>query len=718
MTLESYIEMIVVQRVNRKSCIWYNMYLCSGINKISHLLETSVSDPSKDKYVADFLGSHSFFSHQMKIKYQPKRTISEKIVKAVSVYGITNVKKWLIEETAKNEDIDIETMRAISEGLFDAFHDKEKHVAIITNPNHYYLSNELDLFREYVSLKHNFSSQEIENNFDLLMTLESYKYIEMIVVQRVNRKSCVWYNMYLCSGINKISHLLETGVSHPCQYKYVADFLGSPPFFFPPDDDQISTRRQDFREIVKAVSVYGITNVKKWLIEETAKNEDIDIETVRAISEGLFDAFNDKKKHVTINTNPNCYYLSNVLDLFREYVSLKYNFSSQEIENDFDLLMTLESYIVMIVVQRVNRKSCIWYNMYLCSGINKISHLLETGVSDPCKYKYVADFLCSPPFFSHQMMIKYQPKGKISEKIVKAVSVYGITNVKKWLIKETAKNEDSDIETLRAISEGLFDAFPDKEKHVDINTNPNCYYLSNVLDLFREYVSLKHNFSSQEIENNFDLLMTLESYIEMIVVQRVNRKSCIWYNMYLCSGINKISHLLETGVSDPCKDKYVADFLGSPPFISHQMMIKYQPKGKISEKIVKVVSVYGIINVKKWLIEETAKNEDIDIETVRAISEGLFDVFHDKEKHVAINTNPNCYYLSNVLDLFREYVSLKHNFSSQEIENNFDLLMTLERYIEMLVVQRVNRKSCIWYNMYLCSGINKQEDHSGPDSLY
>ena len=132
-------------------------------------------------------------------------------------------------------------------------------------------------------------------------------------------------------------------------------------------------------------------------------------------------------------------------------------------------------------------------------------------------------------------------------------------------------------------------------------------------------------------------------------------------------------------------------------------MIKYQPKGKI----VKAVSVYGITNVNKWLIEETAKNEDIDIETVRAISEDLFNAFHDKEKHVAINTNPNCYYLSNVLGLFREYVSLKHNFSSKEIENNFDLLMTLERYIEMLVVQRVNRKSCIWYNMYLCSGINK-----------
>ena len=100
------------------------------------------------------------------------------------------------------------------------------------------------------------------------------------------------------------------------------------------------------------------------------------------------------------------------------------------------------------------------------------------------------------------------------------------------------------------------------------------------------------------------------------------------------------------------------------------MMIKYQPKGKISEKIVKAVSVYGITNVNKWLIEGTAKNEDIDIETVRAISEDLFDAFHDKEKHVAINTNPNCYYLSNVLGLFREYVSLKHNFSSQEIEKN------------------------------------------------
>ena len=69
---------------------------------------------------------------------------------------------------------------------------------------------------------------------------------------------------------------------------------------------------------------------------------------------------------------------------------------------------------------------------------------------------------------------------------------------------------------------------------------------------------------SQEIENNFYLLMTLGRCIEMLVVQRVNRKSCIWYNMYLCSGINKISHLLETGVSDPCKDKYVADCLGSP----------------------------------------------------------------------------------------------------------------------------------------------------------
>ena len=138
------------------------------------------------------------------------------------------------------------------------------------------------------------------------------------------------------------------------------------------------------------------------------------------------------------------------------------------------------------------------------------------------------------------------------------------------------------------------------------------------------------------------------------------------------------------------------------------MMIKYQPKGKISEKIVKAVSVYGTTNVKKWLIEETAKNEDIDIETVRVISEDLFDAFHDKEKHVAINTNPNyCYYLSNVLGLFWEYVSLKHNFSSQEIENNFGMLMTLERCIEMLVVQRVNRKSCIWYKMYLCSGINK-----------
>ena len=40
--------------------------------------------------------------------------------------------------------------------------------------------------------------------------------------------------------------------------------------------------------------------------------------------------------------------------------------------------------------------------------------------------------------------------------------------------------------------------------------------------------------------------------------------------------------------------------------------------------------------------EGNAKNEDIDIETVRAISEDLFDAFHDKEKHVAINTNPNC----------------------------------------------------------------------------
>ena len=246
MTFERYIEMLVFQRVNRKSCIWYNMYLCNGINKISHLLETSVSDPCKDKYVADFLGSHSFFSHQMKIKYQPKRTISEKIVKAVSVYGITNVKKWLIEETPKNEDIDIEAVRAISEDLFDAFHDKVKYVAINTNPNCYYLSNVLDLFQEYVSLKHNFSSQEIENNFDLLMTLESY--IEMIVVQRVNRKSCIWYNMYLCSGINKISHLLETGVSDPCKYKYVANFLGSPTPFFPPDDDQRSTQRQDFGE--------------------------------------------------------------------------------------------------------------------------------------------------------------------------------------------------------------------------------------------------------------------------------------------------------------------------------------------------------------------------------------------------------------------------------------------------------------------------------------
>ena len=58
--------------------------------------------------------------------------------------------------------------------------------------------------------------------------------------------------------------------------------------------------------------------------------------------------------------------------------------------------------------------------------------------------------------------------------------------------------------------------------------------------------------------------MTLERCIETLVVQRVNRKSCIWYNMYLCSGINKISHLLESGVSDPCKDKYVADFRGSP----------------------------------------------------------------------------------------------------------------------------------------------------------
>ena len=180
------------------------------------------------------------------IKYQPKGKISEKIVKVVSVYGITNVKKWLIEETAKNEDIDIETVRAISEGLFDAFHDKEKHVAINTNPNCHYLSNVLDLFGEYVSLKHNFSSQKIENNFDLLMTLESY--IEMTVIQRANRKSCIWYNMYLCSRINKISHLLETGVSDPCKYKYVADFLGSPPIFFPPDDDQISLQRQDFGE--------------------------------------------------------------------------------------------------------------------------------------------------------------------------------------------------------------------------------------------------------------------------------------------------------------------------------------------------------------------------------------------------------------------------------------------------------------------------------------
>ena len=498
------------------------------------------------------------------IKYQPKGKISEKIVKAVSVYRITNVKKWLIEETAKNEDIDIETVRAISEGLFDAFHDKEKHVAINTNPNCYYLSNVLDLFREYPSLKHNFSSQEIENNFDLLMTLESY--IEMIVVQRVNRKSCIWYNMYLCNGINKISHLLETRVGDPSKDKYVADFLGSHSFFSHQMKIKYQPKRTISEKIVKAVSVYGITNVQKWLIEETAKNEDIDIETMRAISEGLFDAFHDKEKHVTIITNPNHYYLSNELDLFREYVSLKHNFSSQEIENNFDLLMTLESYkyIEMIVVQRVNRKSCVWYNMYLCSGINKISHLLETGVSHPCQYKYVADFLGSPPFFFPPDDDQISTRRQDFREIVKAVSVYGITNVKKWLIEETAKNEDIDIETVRAISEGLFDAFNDKKKHVTIYTNPNCYYLSNVLDLFRENVSLKYNFSSQEIENDFDLLMTLESYIVMIVVQRVNRKSCIWYNMYLCSGINKISHLLETGVSDPCKYKYVADFLGSP----------------------------------------------------------------------------------------------------------------------------------------------------------
>ena len=81
----------------------------------------------------------------------------------------------------------------------------------------------------------------------------------------------------------------------------------------------------------------------------------------------------------------------------------------------------------------------------------------------------------------------------------------------------------------------------------------------------------------------------------------------------------------------------------APPLFFSPDDDQYQPKGKISEKIVKAVSVYGITNVKKWLMEETAKNEDIDIETVRAISEGLFDAFHDKEKHVAININPNCY---------------------------------------------------------------------------
>ena len=115
-------------------------------------------------------------------------------------------------------------------------------------------------------------------------------------------------------------------------------------------------------------------------------------------------------------------------------------------------------------------------------------------------------------------------------------------------------------------------------------------------------------------------------------------------------------------------------------------MIKCQPKGKVLEKIVKAASVYGITNVKKWLIEETAENEGIDMETVKAISEVLFDAFNDKEKHVAINTNLNCYYLSNVFDLFREYVSLKHNFSSQEIENNFDLLMTLEPALALMEV--------------------------------
>lgn len=59
-----------------------------------------------------------------------------------------------------------------------------------------------------------------------------------------------------------------------------------------------------------------------------------------------------------------------------------------------------------------------------------------------------------------------------------------------------------------------------------------------------------------------------------------------------------------------------------------------------------MVSVFGVTNVKEWLIEKTAKCESIDRETVRMISDGLFDAFHDKEQRVVIDLNPNCYFFT------------------------------------------------------------------------
>lgn len=73
--------------------------------------------------------------------------------------------------------------------------------------------------------------------------------------------------------------------------------------------------------------------------------------------------------------------------------------------------------------------------------------------------------------------------------------------------------------------------------------NPNGYFLTNLLDISREYIHFK---LSKSVRVHDDVLQFMVWVMGMFVIEKLLSKSCNWYNVYIANRVNRIYHALET----------------------------------------------------------------------------------------------------------------------------------------------------------------------------